>query len=405
MDRREFTQSIVSNLKEKISEFKNRKKQEQSERKNELDFEINKDLINKFKKHRSGNSNIDINEKINEEKKNLGIISNLTPNTNLDLNSKGIKNNNYNEIIPPQTIKSQSNNNLNYNLNMKNILENKGNLQSLINNITNPQPEKENINNNNDLNFNFIHKSRTDNNYIPSLTNENKTNNQNEINSYQRNKFKSSLNSKREYNKNNNENNERINIKKERIMNDLFKDNERKTTKRAVSPNIFSVKNYYFSNDFSNDKFKNLASKYEEDRKSKDFNISKNYLNNNTKSKYEFTTKFSSKNTNNFLNNDNDNLDNFADFTIRKSVNQVQKNKNFGNNNLNVLNFDYPTNKNTFNDKKNNSSLVSINENDIRALSSKIRFLTKEEIKNMNRSLIDELISLSNSIRRVFQDS
>ena len=275
MDRREFTQSIVSNLKEKISEFKNRKKQEQSERKNELDFEINKDLINKFKKHRSGNSNIDINEKINEEKKNLGIISNLTPNTNLDLNSKGIKNNNYNEIIPPQTIKSQSNNNLNYNLNMKNILENKGNLQSLINNITNPQPEKENINNNNDLNFNFIHKSRTDN-YIPSLTNENKTNNQNEINSYQRNKVKSSLNSKREYNKNNNENNERINIKKERIMNDLFKDNERKTTKRAVSPNIFSVKNYYFSNDFSNDKFKNLASKYEEDRKSKDFNISKN---------------------------------------------------------------------------------------------------------------------------------
>ena len=405
MDRREFTQSIVSNLKEKISEFKNRKKQEQSERKNELDFEINKDLINKFKKHRSGNSNIDINEKINEEKKNLGIISNLTPNTNLDLNSKGIKNNNYNEIIPPQTIKSQSNNNLNYNLNMKNILENKGNLQSLINNITNPQPEKENINNNNDLNFNFIHKSRTDNNYIPSLTNENKTNNQNEINSYQRNKFKSSLNSKREYNKNNNENNERINIKKERIMNDLFKDNERKTTKRAVSPNIFSVKNYYFSNDFSNDKFKNLASKYEEDRKSKDFNISKNYLNNNTKSKYEFTTKFSSKNTNNFLNNDNDNLDNFADFTIRKSVNQSQKNKNFGNNNLNVLNFDYPTSKNTFNDKKNNSSLVSINENDIRALSSKIRFLTKEEIKNMNRSLIDELISLSNSIRRVFQDS
>ena len=404
MDRREFTQSIVSNLKEKISEFKNRKKQEQSERKNELDFEINKDLINKFKKHRSGNSNIDLNEKINEEKKNLGIISNLTPNTNLDLNSKGIKNNNYNEIIPPQTIKSQSNNNLNYNLNMKNILENKGNLQSLINNITNPQPEKENINNNNDLNFNFIHKSRTDN-YIPSLTNENKTNNQNEINSYQRNKVKSSLNSKREYNKNNNENNERINIKKERIMNDLFKDNERKTTKRAVSPNIFSVKNYYFSNDFSNDKFKNLASKYEEDRKSKDFNIGKNYLNNNTKSKYEFTTKFSSKNTNNFLNNDNDNLDNFADFTIRKSVNQVQKNKNFGNNNLNVLNFDYPTSKNTFNDKKNNSSLVSINENDIRALSSKIRFLTKEEIKNMNRSLIDELISLSNSIRRVFQDS
>ena len=84
MDRREFTQSIVSNLKEKISEFKNRKKQEKLERKNELDFEINQDLINQFKKHRSGNSNIDINEKINEEKRNLGITSN----PNSDINTK-----------------------------------------------------------------------------------------------------------------------------------------------------------------------------------------------------------------------------------------------------------------------------------------------------------------------------
>ncbi len=398
MDRREFTQSIVSNLKEKISEFKNRKKQEQSERKNELDFEINKDLINKFKKHRSGNSNIDINEKINEEKRNLGITSN----PNSDINTK--KNNN-NEIIQ-QATKSQSNNNLNYNLNMKNILENKGNLQNLINNINNLQPEKENINNNNDINFNLIHKSRTDN-YVSLLTNENKTNNQNDINSYQRNNIKSTLNSKREI-FNNNEKNERMNIKKERIMNDLFKDNERKFVKRPVSPNVFNVKNY-FSNDNLNDKYINLV---KEDRKIQEFNINKNLLNNNTKSKYEFPTTFSSgKTLNNFLNKDNDNLDNFADFTIRKSVNQNQKIKTFdlngfGNNNLNTLNFEYPSSKKNFNDKKSNSSsLVTIKESDIRALSSKIRFLTKEDIKNMNRSLIDELISLSNSIKRVFQDS
>ncbi len=398
MDRREFTQSIVSNLKEKISEFKNRKKQENLERKNELDFEINQDLINKFKKHRSGNSNIDINEKINEEKRNLGITSN----PNSDINTK--KNNN-NEIIQ-QATKSQSNNNLNYNLNMKNILENKGNLQNLINNITNLQPEKENINNNNDMNFNLIHKSRTDN-YVSLLTNENKTNNQNDINSYQRNNIKSTLNSKREI-FNNNEKNERMNIKKERIMNDLFKDNERKFVKRPVSPNVFNVKNY-FSNDNLNDKYINLV---KEDRKIKEFNINKNLLNNNTKSKYEFPTTFSSgKTLNNFLNKDNDNLDNFADFTIRKSVNQNQKIKTFdlngfGNNNLNTLNFEYPSSKKNFNDKKSNSSsLVTIKESDIRALSSKIRFLTKEDIKNMNRSLIDELISLSNSIRRVFQES
>ena len=398
MDRREFTQSIVSNLKEKISEFKNRKIQEKLERKNELDFEINQDLINKFKKHRSGNSNIDINQKINEEKKNLGITSN----PNSEINTK--KNNN-NEIIQ-QATKSQSNNNLNYNLNIKNILENKGNLQNLINNITNLQPEKENINNNNDINFNLIHKSRTDN-YVSLLTNENKTNNQNDTNSYQRNNFKSTLNSKREI-FNNNVKNERMNIKKERIMNDLFKDNERKFVKRPVSPNVFNVKNY-FSNDNLNDKYINLD---KEDRKIKEFNINRNLLNNNTKSKYEFPTTFSSgKTLNNFLNKDNDNLDNFADFTIRKSVNQSQKIKTFdlnglGNNNLNSLNFEYPSSKKNFNDKKSNSnSLVTIKETDIRALSSKIRFLTKEDIKNMNRSLIDELISLSNSIRRVFQES
>ena len=47
MDRREFTQSIVNNLKQKITEFRGRKKKEQMERRNELDFEINKDLVNK----------------------------------------------------------------------------------------------------------------------------------------------------------------------------------------------------------------------------------------------------------------------------------------------------------------------------------------------------------------------
>ena len=49
--KKEFTQNIVNDLKEKISEFKNRKNKEKNERKNELDFEINKDLIDKFRKN------------------------------------------------------------------------------------------------------------------------------------------------------------------------------------------------------------------------------------------------------------------------------------------------------------------------------------------------------------------
>ena len=401
MDRREFTQNIVNNLKQKITEFRGRKKQEQMERRNELDFEINKDLVNKFKKRHSGNTEININQRLNEEKRNLGIVSNQIPETD----KKSFKTTNYNE-----SKKNQSNNNLTSNLNMKNLLENKGNLKNFLNNINNPTPERENNsnNNNNDLNFNFIHKSRTEN-YVPNLTNENKYNNQNDFVTFQRNS-NYSINKKDVPNSDNNERGMQLNQKKERIINDLLNNERKSNVKRSTSPNVFKVENY-FSNDGSNDKFKNLASKYEENRKSKDFNIPKNYFNNNNnntiKSKYEFTTKLSSSKNNFFSNNNNDNLDNFADFTLKKGA--INKTKTFNSNGLsnnkNTLNFDFPPSKSNFNDKKINNNLVSINESDIRSLSSKIRFLTKEDIKNMNRSLIDELISLSNSIRRVFQDS
>lgn len=59
-NKREFTKKLVSNLKDKISEFKNRKAHEKIERKDELDFEINKDLVNQFKKNK--NTNLHSNE-------------------------------------------------------------------------------------------------------------------------------------------------------------------------------------------------------------------------------------------------------------------------------------------------------------------------------------------------------
>jgi hypothetical protein len=68
--------------------------------------------------------------------------------------------------------------------------------------------------------------------------------------------------------------------------------------------------------------------------------------------------------------------------------------------NNNNFNFDFP--KSNLNSYKNNN--YNINENEIKNLSSKIRFLSKEDIKNMNKSLINELLSLSNSIKRIFQD-
>ena len=79
MDRREFSQNIVNNLKQKFTEFRGRKKKELMERRNELEFEINKDLGNKFKKKHSVTNEININQRLNEEKRNLGIISTKIP--------------------------------------------------------------------------------------------------------------------------------------------------------------------------------------------------------------------------------------------------------------------------------------------------------------------------------------
>ena len=53
---RKFTQGIVNELKQKIYEFKNKKQSEKAERKNELDFEINQDLVNKFKRNHKSSS-------------------------------------------------------------------------------------------------------------------------------------------------------------------------------------------------------------------------------------------------------------------------------------------------------------------------------------------------------------
>ena len=56
MSRKEFPQGIVNELKQKIYEFKNKKQSEKAERKNELGFEINQDLVNKFKRNHKSSS-------------------------------------------------------------------------------------------------------------------------------------------------------------------------------------------------------------------------------------------------------------------------------------------------------------------------------------------------------------
>ena len=54
---------------------------------------------------------------------------------------------------------------------------------------------------------------------------------------------------------------------------------------------------------------------------------------------------------------------------------------------------------------KNTKKISSITPAEVRALSGKIRFLSNEEIRQMDRGLIDELLSLAKVIQRTFGEN
>ena len=197
-------------------------------------------------------------------------------------------------------------------------------------------------------------------------------------------------------------------------MKDLLKNNYEKKRKlsmgeKTLISNSFNLENY-FSNENSKDKLKNLEKQLNKKTNIYTNNIPKsnynnnNKLNNKNKLKYDFSSKFYNNKNNIFKNNENE-IENFADFSLKKNNEKIPlRTRTFSSNrieyNNNNFNFDFP--KSNLNSYKNNN--YNINENEIKNLSSKIRFLSKEDIKNMNKSLINELLSLSNSIKRIFQD-
>ena len=210
--------------------------------------------------------------------------------------------------------------------------------------------------------------------------------------------------------------------------------------------NVLSMKNNKFSTipkkDYSNfntlnnnnndigstkEKIKNLTSKLEDKKiynnnnnyKIPKFNSSKNNFNIDFSSKYKYNSNNNNNNNNNKnlfninnnknniynnLYNKDDGLDGFADFSTKK-LNLEPKEKSsrirtYSSNSLRNYqnNFDF----NNIN-SKNGKNII--NENDIRNLTGKIRFLTHNDIKNMNKSTIDELLSLANTIKRIFENN
>lgn len=375
--KKEFTQNIVSNLKQKISEFKNKKEHERAERKNELDFEINKDLVNQFKKNHTeslasgtGNPTLNLQNLIKNEKQGME-----QPN-------------------PISQTKSKINN-LAYNL--------KGNLDSSSNSIEQQSNTKQNYNSNNDaLNFDF------------DLKNIRKSNT-NTYNNYQSNKnpSKYGLNSGLSHSRDNSEErnrNSKVESKKVELMNSLInKDVPKKSYPISSKPSLGnrvpypSISGGISSYTSTKDKIKDFVYKLDDKKNSpvaaREYKIPKYNFNSNTVND-RYTPSFPSRTAYvssgyNKKQNNND-LDGFADFSIRdnKKDTSFTKQRTFSSDNLN---FEVGL--------KSSKKVCPINSSDVRALSSKIRFLSIEDIKQMDRILIDELISLSNVIKRTFVDN
>ena len=364
MNKKEFTKNIVNNLKEKISEFKSKKEHERAERKNELDFEINKDLVNQFKKNHTASLNgpSNINELIKNEKKNLQQEQQQSPQvkkTPIDLN------------------------NLAFNV--------KGNLDSSNISIDRAK-EKQNSNSKKDdlLNFDFniqnIRKSNT-----------------NTYTNYKSNNPTSKYTLNQTYSRDNSEEktrNAKVESKKTEIMNSLF--NQVEITKK----NTYSSKRPYTSNISSytstKDKIKDFVFKLDDRKTSamnRDYKVPKyNYSSSINNEKYtpSFPTRTAYVSSGYLKKQSTNDLDGFADFSIGKKndTSFSSKQRTFSPDNLNLT----IGNKNT-------KKISSITPAEVRALSGKIRFLSNEEIRQMDRGLIDELLSLAKVIQRTFGEN
>ena len=362
--RKEFTQNLVSNLKSKISEFKNKKNKDRAERKNELDFEINKDLVNKFKKnHQSSLLQDNVNPLI--------INGSLPKETNTNDMLGNIKGNTNSEIQQPLSTTSKDSNNI-----ILNKITQSKNCLSSLNQDNNIQQTKSKEYSNTPINNDLFTPQQTEskktfniNSLLPNNNNNNNTTtNLKSIpkkNSFSYTTTSIPLNKQNIlYNattNNNNTNYTKLTSTKDKIhtfMNNL--NTNKQTINKEQKPPIYTFNTY-------------ADTKYEPSLR-------------------ERTTYVSSK-----YNTRKDGLDDFADFSLKNNrTDSLTKQKTFSNDNLFFLN-EIPQ-------KKKEKQFGNITQSEVRALAGKIRFLSNEDIRLMDKNVIEELISLSNVIKRTFDN-
>ena len=310
MSRKEFTQGIVNELKQKIYEFKNKKQSEKAERKNELDFEINQDLVNKFKRNHNASSE--------ENKEGLGEI---------------IKKEKFN--LENQYSSNKQNFNLNEGTNKKN----------------------------NEFNFDFnINKIRKAN----TSSYEDKTRNP------------------------------KVESKRVEVLNSILNNNERLNKKKTYtsSNQLNSIKQYSTidipssKTSSTKEKIQDFVFQFNKLSPNQESKPQRNSYTSNNSPSYKYISSYQSKKTNlpPYGTKKSNDVNLFADFGTKKNSKQR------------IIGSDI------FSDDKIKDYSSTINTSEVRALSGKIRFLSKDEIRHMDNAVIDELLSLSNNIKRTFSN-
>ena len=372
--RKEFTQNLVSNLKSKISEFKNKKNKDRAERKNELDFEINKDLVNKFKKNHQSSLHDNVNPLI--------INGSVPKDTNINGVLGNIKGNTNSEIQQPLSTTSKDSNNI------------------LLNKITQSVPLNINDNNNQHLNLN---SQQTKSFPIKSKEHNNTPISNDLFTPQQQTESKKTFNINSLLPNNNNNNNTTTNLKS------IPKKNSFSYTTTSIPLNKQNILYNTTNNNNNNTNYTKLTSTKDKIHTfMNNLNTNKQTINKEQKppiytfntyadTKYEpslreRTTYVSSK-----YNSRKDGLDDFADFSLKNNrTDSLTKQKTFSNDNLFFLN-EIPQ-------KKKEKQFGNITQSEVRALAGKIRFLSNEDIRLMDKNVIEELISLSNVIKRTFDN-
>lgn len=382
-NKNEVAKNIASNIKAKISEFRAKKSQEKTERKEALDIEINKDFMNKFKKN---NNDGQTSENI---KRLMNPSGNMDEFTIQKVDKQPISNN-----------QNYSNKNLNLSMDAPNPNASKqkfnlGNLNNLLNQDRNI---KESVSSNR---LNILNLNKKDNLNISH------------------NEGRPPISSSKFQAKELDSIEQQLKAFKNNIGGDRYKRATSSDGRNLVSGGLLKFQSTPKPENQTKNKIQKFMFQMEDENKrpkKENKPTILNYMNQNNQyiPSYKPPTpqlqRFENPMGNPLFFNSNKEMDDFADFSIKtnKQIRGMPSLFEFdltSNTSKNILSGPFSGNLRA-GKKESSSGLISgadkLNVNEIRSLNNKIRFLNQKDISEMDKRTVDELLSLANNIKLVF---